>query len=56
MTATRAAILQLTVPALATAGGVLLLGEPLSPQLLGASVAVLGGVLLVILARPAVRR
>jgi len=54
LTATRAAILQLTVPAIATAGGVLLLGEPVTPTLLGASLAVLGGVLLVILARPAV--
>ena len=52
LTATRAAILQLTVPALASAGGVLLLGEALTPQLLGASVAVLGGVALVIAARP----
>jgi len=51
LSATRAAILQLAVPALAAAGGVLLLGEPLTPQLLGASLAVLGGVLLVILAR-----
>lgn len=56
LTATRAAILQLTVPALATAGGVLLLGEPLSAQLLGASVAVLGGVALVIAARAPARR
>ena len=55
LTATRAAILQLTVPALTTAGGVLLLGEPVTPSLLGASAAVLGGVLLVILARPAAR-
>ena len=55
LTATRAAILQLTVPALATAGGVGLLGEPVTPSLLGASAAVLGGVLLVILARPAAR-
>ena len=52
LSATRAAIVQLTVPALATAGGVLLLGEPLTPHLLGASAAVLGGVALVILARP----
>lgn len=51
LSATRAAILQLAVPALAAAGGVLLLGEPLTPGLLGASLAVLGGVLLVILAR-----
>ena len=55
LSATRAAILQLTVPAIATAGGVLLLGEPVTPSLLGASAAVLGGVLLVILARPAAR-
>ena len=52
LSATRAAIVQLTVPALATAGGVMLLGEPLTPHLLGASAAVLGGVALVILARP----
>ena len=51
LTATRAAILQLSVPALATAGGVALLGEPLTPHLLGASLAVLGGVLVVTLAR-----
>jgi drug/metabolite transporter (DMT)-like permease len=51
LTATRAAVLQLSVPALATAGGALLLGEALTPHLLGASLAVLGGVLVVILAR-----
>jgi drug/metabolite transporter (DMT)-like permease len=55
LTATRAAILQLAVPAIAAAGGVLLLGEPLTPGLALASLAVLGGVLLVILARPASR-
>lgn len=51
LSATRAAIVQLTVPALAAAGGVLLLGEPMTLRLLGASVAVLGGVALVIRAR-----
>ena len=51
LNATRAAIVQLTVPALAAAGGVLLLGEPMTLRLLGASVAVLGGVALVIRAR-----
>ena len=51
LSATSAAIFQLTVPALATAGGALLLGEALTPQLIGASVAVLGGVALVIMAR-----
>jgi drug/metabolite transporter (DMT)-like permease len=55
LTATRAAILQLAVPAIAAAGGVVLLGEPLTPGLALASLAVLGGVLLVILARPASR-
>ena len=53
LSATRAAILQLGVPVLASAGGVLLLGEPLTPQLLIASMAVLGGVALVIIGRPA---
>lgn len=55
LTATRAAILQLAVPALAAAGGVALLGEPLTPGLLLASLAVLGGVLLVILAKTPAR-
>ncbi|GCL62056.1 DMT family transporter [Pseudaquabacterium pictum] len=55
LTATRAAILQLAVPVLAAGGGVALLGEPLTPALLGASLAVLGGVLLVILARAPAR-
>ena len=51
LSATRAAILQLSVPGLAAVGGVLLLGEPLTGRLLGASVAVLGGVALVIRGR-----
>ncbi len=55
LTATRAAILQLSVPVLAAGGGVLLLGEALTPGLLLASLAVLGGVLLVILARGSAR-
>jgi drug/metabolite transporter (DMT)-like permease len=55
LTATRAAILQLSVPALAAAGGVALLGEPLTSGLLLASLAVLGGVLLVILAKTPAR-
>ncbi len=56
LTATRAAILQLAVPAIAAAGGVALLGEPLTPGLALASLAVLGGVLLVILAKQAPAR
>ena len=51
LSATRAAVTQLSVPALAAAGGVLLLGEPVTPHLLAASAAVLGGVALVIVGR-----
>jgi drug/metabolite transporter (DMT)-like permease len=51
LTATQAAVSQLSVPALAAAGGVLLLNEALSARLLLASVAVLGGVGLVIWGR-----
>lgn len=43
-----AASVQLTVPAIAAAGGVLLLGEPASLRLLLASTAILGGIALVI--------
>lgn len=51
LSTTRAAVSQLCVPALAAAGGVLLLGEGLTARLVGTSVAVLGGVALVILGR-----
>ncbi|MDB5542343.1 MAG: hypothetical protein JWQ89_4070 [Devosia sp.] len=44
LTRTRAAIVQLTVPAIAAAGGVLLIGEPLTPRLVIASIGILGGV------------
>lgn len=47
-TATRAAVLQLSVPAIAAAGGVLFLAESLSPRLIVASVLILGGIGLVI--------
>jgi drug/metabolite transporter (DMT)-like permease len=47
--ATSAATVQLSVPVIAAAGGVLLLGEPITLRLLGASVAVLGGIALVVL-------
>lgn len=56
LTATRAAIIQLAVPVLAAAGGVLLLAEPLSVRLLGAGSALLGGVLLALTAGAARRR
>jgi drug/metabolite transporter (DMT)-like permease len=44
LTSARAAIVQLGVPVLAGAGGVILLGEPITPRLLVASVVILGGV------------
>ena len=50
-TATRAAILQLSVPALAAIGGVVLLAETISIRLLLATVLILGGILLAIIGR-----
>lgn len=46
--ATTAASVQLSVPVLAAVGGVAFLGEPITPRLLLASMAILGGVALVI--------
>jgi drug/metabolite transporter (DMT)-like permease len=46
--ATTAATVQLSVPVIAALGGVLLLGEPLGLRLVIASVAILGGIALVI--------
>ena len=46
--ATSAATVQLSVPALAALGGVVLLAEAMSPRLLVASVAILGGIALTI--------
>jgi drug/metabolite transporter (DMT)-like permease len=51
LTATRAAIVQLAVPVIAAAGGVLLLAEPLTWRLTLASVIVLGGVALAIVGK-----
>lgn len=48
--ATTAATVQLSVPLLAALGGVLLLQEPLTLRLLLASLAILGGIALVVLA------
>ncbi len=45
---TAAAIVQLSVPLLAAAGGVLILGEPVTLRLVVASVAILGGIALVV--------
>jgi drug/metabolite transporter (DMT)-like permease len=47
--ATSAATVQLSVPVLAAAGGILLLGEPLTLRFLLASIAVLGGIALVVI-------
>lgn len=46
--ATTAATVQLSVPVIAAVGGVILLGEPLGMRLILASVAILGGIALVI--------
>ena len=51
LTATRAAIAQLSVPVIAAFGGVLVLYEAVTPRLLISSCAVLGGVALAILGR-----
>jgi drug/metabolite transporter (DMT)-like permease len=53
LTATRAAVVQLAVPVLAAAGGVLLLGEPVTFRLLAAGAAILGGVALAVTGRSA---
>ena len=47
--ATKAATVQLSVPVIAALGGVVFLGEPITLRLLLASVAILGGIALVIL-------
>lgn len=49
--ATNAATVQLSVPALAALGGIAFLGEPLTLRLVLASIAILGGIALVILER-----
>ncbi len=51
LTATRAALVQLSVPPLAAAGGVLLLGESFSPRLIVAGVLILGGIALAVAGR-----
>lgn len=47
--ATTAATVQLSVPVIAAAGGVLFLGEPLTWRLAAAGIAILGGIALVVL-------
>jgi drug/metabolite transporter (DMT)-like permease len=46
LTATRASILQLSVPALAALGGALVLAEPVTLRLVTAAALILGGVAL----------
>ena len=49
LSATNAAIVQLSVPVIAALGGIVFLGETISPRIALASVAILGGIALVIL-------
>jgi drug/metabolite transporter (DMT)-like permease len=49
LTATQASVVQLSVPVLAAAGGVAMLGEALTPRLLACGMAILGGVALAVL-------
>ena len=49
LTATQASVVQLSVPVLAAAGGVAVLGEALTPRLLASGMAILGGVALAVL-------
>jgi len=51
LTSLRAATVQLSVPPLAALGGALFLAEPLGARLVGASVAILGGIALVLMRR-----
>lgn len=51
--ATKAATVQLSVPVLAALGGVFFLGESITPRLALASIAILGGIALVILEKKA---
>jgi drug/metabolite transporter (DMT)-like permease len=49
LTATSAAVIQLSVPAIAALGGAVLLAEPLSSRLVIASITIMGGIALTIL-------
>lgn len=52
LNATNAATVQLSVPVIAAFGGILILGEPLTTRFLLTSIAILGGIALVILNKP----
>jgi len=51
LTAMRAATVQLSVPPIAAIGGTLMLAEPLTPRLMLASAAILGGIAVVLATR-----
>ncbi len=51
LAATSAATVQLSVPVITALGGVVLLSEPITPRLVVASIAILGGIALVIWSR-----
>ncbi len=53
--ATNAATIQLSVPIIAALGGVIILGEPVTLRLVLASVAILGGIALVIMKKPSAK-
>lgn len=52
MKATNAATVQLSVPVIAALGGILILGESVNTRFVLASLAILGGIALVLLSRP----
>jgi drug/metabolite transporter (DMT)-like permease len=54
--AASAATVQLSVPVLTATGGILLLGEPLTLRFLFASLAVLGGIALVVIEKQRARK
>ena len=56
LTAVRAAVVQLAVPVIAAAGGVILLSEPIPMRLVIAAILVLGGIATVIVTRSAESR
>jgi drug/metabolite transporter (DMT)-like permease len=56
LTRTRAAIVQLTVPALAAFGGIVFIGETLTARLVVATVAIVGGIALALLTAARRRR
>ena len=56
LSAMRAATVQLSVPLIAAFGGVIFLAEAITPRLAYASVAILGGIALVLLAKSRIVR